>query len=138
VDHGTAFDIASTGKADHASMLQALRQAIELAPEFATLNALADTEGVELIALGGEMRHISQGTVGPLAEEALARFTADAVFMSADGVTACRGLCEASVGQASVKGTMIERSGPSMCWPAPASSGAPARIDGPRRPSAGR
>jgi len=33
VDHGTAFDIAGTGKADHASMLEALRQAIELAPE---------------------------------------------------------------------------------------------------------
>jgi 4-hydroxythreonine-4-phosphate dehydrogenase len=35
VDHGTAFDIAGTGKADHASMVQALRQAIELAPKFA-------------------------------------------------------------------------------------------------------
>jgi 4-hydroxythreonine-4-phosphate dehydrogenase len=33
VDHGTAFDIAGTGKADQASMLEALRQAIELAPE---------------------------------------------------------------------------------------------------------
>lgn len=32
VDHGTAFDIAGTGKADHASMLEALRQAVELAP----------------------------------------------------------------------------------------------------------
>jgi 4-phospho-D-threonate 3-dehydrogenase / 4-phospho-D-erythronate 3-dehydrogenase len=32
VDHGTAFDIAGTGKADDASMLEALRQAIELAP----------------------------------------------------------------------------------------------------------
>jgi 4-hydroxythreonine-4-phosphate dehydrogenase len=33
VDHGTAIDIAGTGKADHASMLEALRQAVELAPE---------------------------------------------------------------------------------------------------------
>ncbi len=32
VDHGTAFDIAGTGKADDGSMLEALRQAIELAP----------------------------------------------------------------------------------------------------------
>ena len=32
VDHGTAFDIAGTGKADERSMLEALRQAIELAP----------------------------------------------------------------------------------------------------------
>ncbi|MFB4299978.1 4-hydroxythreonine-4-phosphate dehydrogenase PdxA [Actinomadura sp. NTSP31] len=32
VDHGTAFDIAGTGAADHASMLEAIRQAVELAP----------------------------------------------------------------------------------------------------------
>jgi 4-phospho-D-threonate 3-dehydrogenase / 4-phospho-D-erythronate 3-dehydrogenase len=33
VDHGTAFDIAGTGKADERSMMEALRLAIELAPE---------------------------------------------------------------------------------------------------------
>ena len=32
VDHGTAFDIAGTGKADERSMLEALRQAARLAP----------------------------------------------------------------------------------------------------------
>ena len=32
VDHGTAFDIAGTGKADERSLLEALRQAIELTP----------------------------------------------------------------------------------------------------------
>ena len=32
VDHGTAFDIAGTGKADERSMLEAMRQAAELAP----------------------------------------------------------------------------------------------------------
>ena len=32
VDHGTAFDIAGTGRADEQSMLAALRQAAELAP----------------------------------------------------------------------------------------------------------
>jgi len=31
VDHGTAFDIAGTGKADERSMLEALRQAVQLA-----------------------------------------------------------------------------------------------------------
>lgn len=35
VDHGTAFDIAGTGKADERSMLEALRLAIELAPQHA-------------------------------------------------------------------------------------------------------
>ncbi|HEX9288928.1 MAG TPA: 4-hydroxythreonine-4-phosphate dehydrogenase PdxA [Anaeromyxobacteraceae bacterium] len=32
VDHGTAFDIAGTGKADERSMVEALRQAVTLAP----------------------------------------------------------------------------------------------------------
>ncbi len=32
VDHGTAFDIAGTGRADEGSMLEALRQAVALAP----------------------------------------------------------------------------------------------------------
>jgi 4-hydroxythreonine-4-phosphate dehydrogenase len=32
VDHGTAFDIAGTGRADERSLLEALRQAIQLAP----------------------------------------------------------------------------------------------------------
>jgi 4-hydroxythreonine-4-phosphate dehydrogenase len=31
VDHGTAFDIAGTGRADHRSMIEAIRQAAELA-----------------------------------------------------------------------------------------------------------
>lgn len=32
VDHGTAFDIAGTGRADERSLLEALRQAVDLAP----------------------------------------------------------------------------------------------------------
>ena len=35
VDHGTAFDIAGTGIADDGSMVEALRQAVELAPKAA-------------------------------------------------------------------------------------------------------
>ncbi|WP_420363825.1 4-hydroxythreonine-4-phosphate dehydrogenase PdxA [Curtobacterium aetherium] len=42
VDHGTAFDIAGTGKADVASMIEALRQAAELAP---TSGALSPAQG---------------------------------------------------------------------------------------------
>ncbi len=34
VDHGTAFDIAGTGKADERSLLEAIRQAVELAPKW--------------------------------------------------------------------------------------------------------
>ena len=33
VDHGTAFDIAGSGIADERSMMEALRQAVDLAPK---------------------------------------------------------------------------------------------------------
>src|ERR1035441_10561245 len=34
VDHGTAFDIAGTGKADERSLVEAIRQAVQLAPKW--------------------------------------------------------------------------------------------------------
>ena len=36
VDHGTAFDIAGTGKADERSLLEAVRQAVQLAPKWSS------------------------------------------------------------------------------------------------------
>ena len=39
VDHGTAFDIAGTGVADERSLIEALRQAVDLAPKAAPASA---------------------------------------------------------------------------------------------------
>ena len=75
-----------------------------------SLQVLADSPDVELIALGGALRHISQGMIGPLAESALSGMTADMVFLGADGVTADRGVCEGTAEQASLKRLMIARS----------------------------
>lgn len=72
-----------------------------------TINALTDSAGVELVSLGGTVRHISQGMVGPLAERALSGLTADIAFLGADGVTADRGVCEATAEQASLKRLMV-------------------------------
>lgn len=38
VDHGTAFDIAGTGKADERSLMEAIRQAVLLAPKSSTVS----------------------------------------------------------------------------------------------------
>lgn len=73
------------------------------------INALADAEGVELTVLGGQMRHISLGTVGPAAEYALQRLSAQRAFLGADGVVAGRGICEATMAQASLKELMAAR-----------------------------
>lgn len=70
---------------------------------------LADEPGIELIILGGTLRLTSMSTVGPLAIDAMRRMTADRVFMSADGVVAGRGLCEASLDQVALKSLMMEQ-----------------------------
>ena len=76
----------------------------------ALLPFLAEGPGLELIVLGGGFRTTSMSTVGPLAVEALRLMTADRAIMSADGVVAGRGLCEASLDQTTLKSLMIRQS----------------------------
>jgi len=73
-----------------------------------TIGVLEHCDGVELIALGGRVRHVSSGMVGPFAEQMMTGITADAAFLSADGVDAARGLAEESAEQASLKRKMVE------------------------------
>lgn len=74
------------------------------------LHELIDAPGIELISLGGRLRALSQSFVGPLAEVALERMSFDRVFMGTDGVTADRGLCEATVEQTRLKELIMQRS----------------------------
>lgn len=73
------------------------------------LEALLDAGGVEVLMLGGRLRRLSQGFVGPLAEGSLERLTFDRSFVGADGVTADRGICEADLDQTRVKELMMRR-----------------------------
>jgi len=75
----------------------------------ALLPFLVNEAGIEVVVLGGTLRARSMSTVGPLAMEALRRFTADRVFMSADGIVAGRGLCEADLDQVMLKSLMMEQ-----------------------------
>src|SRR5690606_20219864 len=72
-----------------------------------SLQALADADGVDVVALGGQLRHLSQGFVGPLAEMALERLTFDVCFLGADAVSSERGICEASLEQIRLKELMV-------------------------------
>jgi DeoR/GlpR family transcriptional regulator of sugar metabolism len=73
------------------------------------LEALADADGVRLECLGGTMRHVSHGFVGPLAEANVQRLTFDRAFLGADAVTAELGICEAELEQTRLKELMISR-----------------------------
>jgi DeoR/GlpR family transcriptional regulator of sugar metabolism len=70
---------------------------------------LADADDIEVVVLGGTLRHISHGLVGPLTDMNLTRLTADRVFLGADGLTADRGICEASPVQTHAKELMADR-----------------------------
>jgi DeoR/GlpR family transcriptional regulator of sugar metabolism len=71
---------------------------------------LADADDIEVIVLGGSLRHISHGLVGPVTDMNLARFSADKAFLGADGLTAERGICEASPVQTRTKELMAAHS----------------------------
>jgi DeoR family fructose operon transcriptional repressor len=70
---------------------------------------LVHEKGIALTMLGGSVRRLSMGTVGPLAELVLSRITVDKVFLGADGLASGRGLCEASQEQAALKAKMINQ-----------------------------
>jgi DeoR family transcriptional regulator, fructose operon transcriptional repressor len=71
------------------------------------LPMLAAEAGIEVMVLGGSLRPISMATNGPLAEQGLRQLAADRCFLSADGVVAGRGLCEATLEQISLKSLMM-------------------------------
>lgn len=76
-----------------------------------SLTELSGTDDVEVLCLGGRLRHISQGLVGPMVETALERLSFDRVFLGADGVTADRGICEATLEQTRLKELMWRDAG---------------------------
>lgn len=70
---------------------------------------LANAPPLELTVLGGVVRPMSMGVVGPLAELAMRRMSVDKAFLGCDGVVAERGLCEASADQTSLKELMMRQ-----------------------------
>jgi DeoR/GlpR family transcriptional regulator of sugar metabolism len=74
-----------------------------------SLQVLADVDDVHVECLGGTLRHLSQGFVGPLTEAALERMSFDRAFLGADGVTADSGICEAGLDQTRLKELMARR-----------------------------
>lgn len=74
-----------------------------------TLQALSDVETIHVECLGGTLRPLSQGFVGPLTEAALERMTFDRVFLGTDGISPRHGICEADLRQTRLKELMARR-----------------------------
>ncbi|MFP4593011.1 DeoR/GlpR family DNA-binding transcription regulator [uncultured Ralstonia sp.] len=65
--------------------------------------------GIPVTLIGGDVRPSSMSTLGPLAQLSLSRVSVDKAFLSADGVVATNGLCEASADQAYLKECVIRQ-----------------------------
>ncbi len=94
-----------------ANALAAARGIVVATVGLNALAELADADGVEVLSLGGRLRPLSQGLVGPLTEASLERMTFDRAFMGTDGVTADRGICEADLTQTRQKELMMRQAG---------------------------
>lgn len=73
------------------------------------VSQLQSTSGLTVQCLGGRLRPLSGAFVGPLADASLDRMSFDRAFVSADGVTVDRGLCEAELEQTRFKETVARR-----------------------------
>ncbi|MCK2054894.1 DeoR/GlpR family DNA-binding transcription regulator [Methylobacterium sp. 37f] len=89
--------------------LLATRRLRIITNNLALLPFLTEAPGLDLVVLGGALRATSMSTIGPLAVEALRLMTADRAILSADGVVAGRGLCEASLDQVTLKSLMMRQ-----------------------------
>lgn len=72
---------------------------------------LSTCAGIEVVLLGGLVRHETASVVGPPAEEMLAWFNADKAFFGAAGLTSERGLVDADLREAQVKRAMVKAAG---------------------------
>lgn len=72
------------------------------------LLALHDAPAVDLIVIGGRLRHVNQGMVGPLSEQALSYVSASRVFLGAEGLDHELGISCPTLEQATLKSRMIE------------------------------
>jgi len=75
----------------------------------AVLQELSGAESIHVLCLGGTLRHVSRGFVGPLAEAALERMTFDRAFLDADGIMAEDGICAPDLRQTRLKELVARR-----------------------------
>ncbi len=71
------------------------------------IRALADFDGIDLIVLGGRLRHPNEALLGDSVLQQLRHISPDRAFLGADGVVAGRGLCCPSLEQSNVKQAML-------------------------------
>ncbi|MEU5264082.1 DeoR/GlpR family DNA-binding transcription regulator [Amycolatopsis sp. NPDC021455] len=75
------------------------------------IRELAGFPGIDLIVLGGRLRHPGEAILGESVPAQLRHISPDRVFLGADGLVAGRGLCCPSLEQSVVKHAMLHAGG---------------------------
>ncbi|WP_216852826.1 DeoR/GlpR family DNA-binding transcription regulator [Phytoactinopolyspora halotolerans] len=76
-----------------------------------TATTLASSDQVDVVILGGRVRRLSHGLVGPLADLALERLSFSVAFLGADAVDPARGVGEPTLEETAVKERVAARAG---------------------------
>jgi len=72
------------------------------------LEALRNQSQIDLVLVGGTLRHQTQATVGPIADRAIASLHVDKLFLATNGVDAAGGLTTPNLTEAATKRSMIQ------------------------------
>jgi DeoR/GlpR family transcriptional regulator of sugar metabolism len=100
---------AGTTTARIAAHLRDRREITVVTTGLSVLSELAHADAIEVLVLGGRLRKLSQGLVGPLADASLGSLTFDRAFLGADGLRADLGICEAEIEQTRTKELIASR-----------------------------
>lgn len=108
VEEGDVVILDAGTTPGHIAMELRERQGITVITNgMSALAALRDADGVEVIVLGGTLRHRSQAVIGSIAEDTVRRIRADKVFLGADGVVVGEGLNSPTEAQAHWKSVIL-------------------------------
>lgn len=70
---------------------------------------LCNTENIQVIQLGGEVRKSSTSVIGTFSENVLAQFSCNKLFLGIDGISVDFGISTSNLAEASLNQRMIER-----------------------------
>ncbi|NGO72400.1 DeoR/GlpR family DNA-binding transcription regulator [Streptomyces boncukensis] len=109
-ERGAVFiDAGTTCAALARRLAQAGHEGTVVTRGLETATLLADAPGIELVLLGGSVRPLSHGMVGPLVDLALDRLSFAAAFLGADAVDPVRGVGEPTLEETAVKERIAAR-----------------------------
>lgn len=107
-DCETLFIDAGTTCLALASILSSTRQRTVVTRGLDTAMMLVNNPAINVVMLGGTVRKLSHGLVGPLSTHANARLAYDAVFLGADVIDSERGLGEPTIDETAIKEAVTE------------------------------